>query len=95
MASLYFSMMSSGLRQFLARPISVLVSALMPLVVRAPGEGRRETKRAERSRVQHRNGNEKYEGKEGTRDRGKGERMTERNTDEMREEDETKEGTTL
>lgn len=36
MASLYFSIMSSGLRQFFARPISVLVSALMPLVVRAP-----------------------------------------------------------
>lgn len=34
--------MSSELRQFLARPISVLVSALMPLAVRAPalrGEG--------------------------------------------------------
>lgn len=37
MASLYFSMMSSGLRQFLARPISALVSALIPLEVRAPG----------------------------------------------------------
>lgn len=33
---MYFSIMSSGLRQFFARPISVLVSALMPLVVRAP-----------------------------------------------------------
>lgn len=29
-------MMSSELRQFFALPISVLVSALMPLVVRAP-----------------------------------------------------------
>lgn len=36
MASLYFSMMSSGLRQFLARPISALVSAFIPLEVRAP-----------------------------------------------------------
>lgn len=38
MASLYFSMMSSWLRQFLARPISVLVSALIALVVSAPGQ---------------------------------------------------------
>lgn len=37
MASLYLSMMSSGLRQFLARPISALVSALIPLEVSAPG----------------------------------------------------------
>lgn len=37
MASLYLSMMSSGLRQFLARPISALVSALIPFEVSAPG----------------------------------------------------------
>lgn len=36
MASLYLSMMSSGLRQFLARPISVLVSAFIPFEVSAP-----------------------------------------------------------
>lgn len=42
MASLYLSIMSSGLRQFLARPISALVSGLMPLVVRAPAGRERE-----------------------------------------------------
>lgn len=36
MASLYLSMMSSGPRQFLARPISALVSAFIPFEVRAP-----------------------------------------------------------
>lgn len=36
MASLYLSMMSSGLRQFLARPISALVSAFIPFEVSAP-----------------------------------------------------------
>lgn len=37
MASLYLSIISSGLKQFFALPISALVSALMPFVVKAPG----------------------------------------------------------
>ncbi|TNN66950.1 hypothetical protein EYF80_022867 [Liparis tanakae] len=48
MASLYFSMMSSGLRQFLALPISVLVSALMPLAERAPALGEKRGRHGQR-----------------------------------------------